>query len=208
MPNELQSTTPSALDISTGTPVSFVQQTGEKNVYANHVETMNIIVQEKIIDSSTTKNQSVCQDSYFWGSVPISFEDYQLLDDFKNDYARIMEYCINTDFASELVDINFSDNVTILYKDKWRFKSKDFKSSDLRKLKNKILKTLNELTYYVSPEFLRYHEASGMLIFKNQSWEEGCRLRDDFQPNSLRLRQTIADLYVELYPDEFADENV
>jgi len=47
-----------------------------------------------------------------------------------------------------------------------------------------------------------------MLIFKNQSWEEGCRLRDDFQPNSLRLRQTIADLYVELYPDEFADENV
>lgn len=45
MPNELQPTTPSAIDISSGTPVSSVQQTGEKNVYANRVDTMNITIQ-------------------------------------------------------------------------------------------------------------------------------------------------------------------
>lgn len=45
MPNDLQSTTPSALDISSGTPVSSVQQTGEKNVFANRVDTMNITIQ-------------------------------------------------------------------------------------------------------------------------------------------------------------------
>lgn len=152
--------------------------------------------------------QAVPQEFIPFGNLQISLEDSKLLDEFKKDYAKIMEYCINTDFTSEFVNINLNDTVSSLFNDKWKFKSRDFKNRDLRRLKNKILKTLNELMYYVSPEFLRYHDASGMLIFRNQSWEEGCRLRNEFRPNSDRLRQEIANLYVELYPDEFADENV
>lgn len=45
MPNELQTTTPSALNIASDTPVSSVQQTGEKNVYAAHVDNLNVTVQ-------------------------------------------------------------------------------------------------------------------------------------------------------------------
>lgn len=202
MKNELENIS------ATKAPSTLVSQTGEKNVYANHVATMNIFVQGESNVTETTGNLSVIQDSICFGNIEISPEDYQLLEEFKKDYAQIMEYTINTDFTSELVDINYSENISNLYNEKWRFKSKDFKNSDLRKLKNKILKTLNELTYYVSHEFMRYHEGSEMLIFRNQSWEEGCRLRDDFQPNSLRLRQNIANLYRELYPDEFADEDV
>lgn len=49
MSNELQTITPSALDIESGTPVSSVQQTGEKNVYAAHVANMNILVQTGMV---------------------------------------------------------------------------------------------------------------------------------------------------------------
>lgn len=141
-----------------------------------------------------------------FGDLKISAADASLLEEFKKDYSKILEYCIKTDFASELVDINFGEEVRILYDEKWRFKSRDFSNRELRKLKNKILKTLNELMQYVSPEYLRLHEATGMLIFKNQSWEEGCKLRDEFHPNSDRLRREIANLYVKLYPEEFQDE--
>lgn len=45
MSDELQPINPSALGIATDTPVSTVQQTGEKNVYANRVDNMNITIQ-------------------------------------------------------------------------------------------------------------------------------------------------------------------
>jgi len=45
MSNELKPTTPSAINIASDTPVSSVQQTGEKNVYANRVNNMNITIQ-------------------------------------------------------------------------------------------------------------------------------------------------------------------
>ncbi|WKY46092.1 hypothetical protein Q5O14_08365 [Eubacteriaceae bacterium ES2] len=208
MSDELRSNTSCGLTTATDMPASSVRQTGDKNVYAKHVDTLNIFVQGENTVAETIGTLSFSKDSIDFGDIEISPEDYQILEEFRKDYAQIMEYTINTDFTSELVDINYSDNISNLYNEKWRFKSKDFKNSDLRKLKNKILKTLNELTYYVSDEFMRYHERSGMIIFRNQSWEEGCRLRDDFQPNSLRLRQNIANLYRELYLDEFVDEDV
>lgn len=38
------------------------------------------------------------------------------------------------------------------------------------------------------------------LIFRNQSWEEGGRLRDDMQPNTYKIRCRIAQLQEQLYP--------
>lgn len=70
MPNELQSITSSTLNISSGTPVSSVQQTGEKNVYANRVDTMNITIQTAAVIPQllTPKTQltsmTVCRTHY------------------------------------------------------------------------------------------------------------------------------------------------
>lgn len=135
----------------------------------------------------------------------VSSKDMELLSEFKSDYTPIIEYCINTDFSSELIDINLSDKIVSLYNDKWRFRSRDFADAHLRKLKNNILVTLNELTVYLSDRYLRLHEESGQLIFQNQSWEEGCQLRDDLRPNTIRIREKLRDLYLELYPDPDAD---
>lgn len=135
----------------------------------------------------------------------VSSKDTELLSEFKSDYTPIIEYCINTDFSAELVDINLSDRITALYNDKWCFRSRDFADAHLRKLKNNILATLNELTAYLSDRYLRLHEGSGQLIFRNQSWEEGDRLREELRPNTIRIREKLRDLYLELYPDPDAD---
>lgn len=45
MQNELMPNNPSALSIVPNSAVQAVQQTGEKNVYANHVNQLNLTVQ-------------------------------------------------------------------------------------------------------------------------------------------------------------------
>ena len=125
--------------------------------------------------------------------------DYTLLAEFKNDYTPIIEYCVRTDFTSELVDINLNDNIYYLYYDKWSKKKYIFDNPNIEVCKNKILGELDDLRHYLTEDFLRYHASSGMLIYKNQSWEEGCILRDVFQPNALRLRQSLQDQLNVLY---------
>ena len=59
---------------------------------------------------------------------------------------------------------------------------------------------LGEYTYYLSDEFLRLIPGTNTLWFRNESWEEGEQLRKVLQPESLRLRCEIRDLYLRLYP--------
>lgn len=135
MPNELQSTTPSTLDISTGTPVSSVQQTGEKNVYANRVDTMNITIQTATVApqlltqkpqptamtvSRTHYNLFVTYGADFTQSTPFTVEAARALteymdDDLKAEFAtlspdiieRVKSFpCI---FANENADYGHTD---------------------------------------------------------------------------------------------------
>lgn len=135
MSNELQSTTPSALDISTGTPVSSVQQTGEKNVYANRVDTMNITIQTATVApqlltqkpqptamtvSRTHYNLFVTYGADFTQSTPFTVEAARALteymdDDLKAEFAtlspdiieRVKSFpCI---FANENADYGHTD---------------------------------------------------------------------------------------------------
>lgn len=62
-----------------------------------------------------------------------------------------------------------------------------------------MLWSLKELTYYLSSEYLRLHEASEMLIFRNQSWEEGCKLRDELRPDTLQIRKELKRILDALY---------
>lgn len=129
----------------------------------------------------------------------ISDTDKSLLMDFKNDYSGILEYCIRTDFTSELVDSNLSDNIYYLHFEKWSKKKYIFENDNLEELKCEILKYLDELREYISSEYLRLHEPSGKLIFKNSSWDEGLKLTEVFRPNSLRIRGELGTLLNRLY---------
>ena len=160
----------------------------------------------------TNPNVSAVEDSaldehFLAQGAKVSLKDAELLNEFKTDYTSIIEYCINTDFSAELVDINLSDKISSKYNDKWRFRSRDFADAHLRKMKNNILTALNELTAYLSDRYLRLHEGSGQLIYRNQSLEEGDRLRQKLRPNTIRIRESLRDLYLELYPDTDAENN-
>lgn len=100
MSNELQSTTLSALDISSGTPVSSIQQTGEKNVYANRVDTMNITIQTATVApqllaqkpqltamalSRTHYNLFVTYGADFSQSTPFTVEAARALTEYMDD---------------------------------------------------------------------------------------------------------------------------
>ena len=63
-----------------------------------------------------------------------------------------------------------------------------------------IIKTLGEYSYYLSDIFLRPIPERNILWFRNESSEEGNRLREEFQPNTFNLRCKIAELYNKLYP--------
>lgn len=60
--------------------------------------------------------------------------------------------------------------------------------------------TLDEYSYYVSDIFLRWIPGTETLWFRNESAEEGDRLRDVLQPKSYEIRCAIAELYRRLYP--------
>lgn len=132
-------------------------------------------------------------------AMDLSEDDEKLLNELKKDYTEIIEYAINTDVSSELVEIDYSDNIYYLKKEKWSRKKYVFSNINLENLKLDILRKLEELRYFLSSTYLRYHENSGKLIFRNQSWEEGCRLREEFQPETLRIRKELYKLLQQLY---------
>ncbi|MCB2312182.1 HNH endonuclease [Clostridium tagluense] len=131
--------------------------------------------------------------------IVLSEDDEKLLSELKEDYTQIIEYAVCTDFSSELVEINYSDSFYYLEEEKWSRKKYTFSSINLENLKNDILENFKKLRYYLSDVYLRYHENSGKLIFRNQSWEEGCRLREELQPETIKIRTELNKLLQQLY---------
>lgn len=115
-----------------------INVSGDGNTFIGNASEVNITGPVNVVLAGDKTEQS---EMIQFGDLKISAADASLLEEFKKDYSKILEYCIKTDFASELVDINFGEEVRILYDEKWRFKSRDFSNRELRKLKNKILKT-------------------------------------------------------------------
>lgn len=125
-------------------------------------------------------------------------KDY-VLDSLRKDYKGIMIYCIENDPCAMPTKIELADEITIA-NDKWKYEWREIEDTALRKLALEIMETLNEYSVYLSDTYLRLIPDRNVLWFRNESWEEGCRLREDMQPNTKRLRQKIADLYRRLYP--------
>ena len=125
-------------------------------------------------------------------------EDEKLLSEFKEDFTKVLEYIIDTDFSAELIKINLSYTLDDLIS-KWNKKRYKFKFKQIENTKNSILYGCSELKNYLSIEYLRLHESSGMLIFKNDSYEAGEKLREELRPQTVRIRTELKLLLDELY---------
>jgi len=117
----------------------------------------------------------------------------------RNDYKAILIYCIENDPCAGPTLISLPDEI-MAANSKWKYTWREIEDAKLRKLAYDIMETLNEYSVYLSDTYLRLIPGTNTLWFRNESWEEGCRLRDDMLPNTAKIRQKIADLYCRLYP--------
>lgn len=124
--------------------------------------------------------------------------DEKLLLEFQHDFTETLEYIVETDFSSELVNINLFDTLASLI-NKWTKKKYIFKLKQIENTKNDILISCIELQKYLTIEYLRLHETSGHLIFKNDSYEAGEKLREELRPETVRIRTQITHLLEQLY---------
>lgn len=129
----------------------------------------------------------------------LSSEDLTYLKSFRTDSRDILIYIIRNDPSAGPTEVSLSDDISGLI-EKWQFSVREIENSTFRKLVLDILNTLREYTYYISEVFLRYIPGRDILWFRNESWEEGNRLRNELQPKSYELRCEIARLYEMLYP--------
>lgn len=131
------------------------------------------------------------------GYMPFS-DDGRLLQEFKKDVTELMEYIIATDFAAEPFRMSLSDEITFGILEKWEKKKFSFTDEKLEDLKTRILKDLYELCNYLT--ILYVHALpNGLLLFNNDSWEAGERLRNEMQPQTYRIRCEVNNLLEELY---------
>lgn len=140
-----------------------------------------------------------------FGEITISLEDSKLLEEFKKDYDELVIKCIKTDFTVPGVDINLYDEIDISYREKWDVKMLKFKNKELRRIIFDTLGALNDLTQYLTDEYMRALETPRgyVLIARNESWEQGCKLREVLIPQTTKLRYKLRDLYRELHPEEY-----
>lgn len=129
----------------------------------------------------------------------LSSEDLTYLKNFRADSRDILIYIIRNDPSAGPTDFFLSDRINDII-EKWQFTVREIENNAFRKLVLDILNTLGKYTYYISDVFLRYIPERGILWFRNESWEEGNRLREELQPKSYELRCKIARLYEKLYP--------
>ena len=141
------------------------------------------------------------------GWTTLSSEDLAYLKNFRADSRDILIYIIKNDPSAGPTDFFLSDRINDII-EKWQFSVREIENNAFRKLVLDILNTLGKYTYYISDVFLRYIPERGILWFRNESWEEGNRLREELQPKSYELRCKIARLYEKLYPiPEDADQD-
>lgn len=169
-----------------------VNQNGKTNAVIQHADTVNINIQPSS-DSSASSG-------IMFGDLKISDDDAKLLAEFKKDYKNILKYCISIDPTGDIFDIHCIELIEFNY-NKWQFDWRDFESERIQEIVYHTLINFNEYLYYLSDKYMRPLPSNpDFLIYKNQSIEDGEKLREELRPNSIRIRKELRDRYLELWP--------
>ena len=126
-----------------------------------------------------------------------SIQDEEMYECFKSDFQDTLVYIIENDPSTEPIDVSLRCDLADLSK-KWNYLVYKFKDSSMRDDITKILDLIDQYSYYISDEFLRDLDEQ-KLIFRNQSIEEGNKLRDILQPHIADLREKIAVEFRQIY---------
>ena len=134
-----------------------------------------------------------------WKSL-LSNHDQELLSRFRKQSKPILRYCIENDPTATWTAGDLPDCIDALVCGAWQYDLREISDHEVRNLIIEIIETISQYRYYISDKYLRYVASVDKFLFRNESWEEGQRLRNEFQPESLKLRKKMANLYRRLYP--------
>lgn len=126
-----------------------------------------------------------------------SIQDKKLFEQFKADAQDTMLHIIAHDPIYEPIELSFLCDLADLCKI-WEYLVYKFRDREIRDYIIMILDLLNQYSYYISDEFLREVDEQ-KFIFRNQSIEEGDKLKDILQPQITELREKIAVEFGQIY---------
>ena len=135
----------------------------------------------------------------------LNSNDSVLLQNFCNDCEPTMIYIIEHDPAGSATKVSLLDEIEDIIR-VWKYAVRKVENATLRKTMLNIIQTLGAYTEYLSDLYLRYIPDVDVLYFRNESFEEGERLREVLRPKTYELRKQTAELYRKLFPIPEDDE--
>lgn len=129
----------------------------------------------------------------------LNSNDSILLQNFRNDCEATMIYIIEHDPAGSATKVSLLDEIEDIIR-VWKYAVRKVENNTLRKTMQSILQTLRAYTEYLSDLYLRHIPDVDVLYFRNESFEEGERLREVLQPKTYELRKQTEELYRRLFP--------
>lgn len=136
-------------------------------------------------------------------------KDKQSLKKFRDEAKPLLKYCIENDPSAGETKLILTDEISDLIRH-WQFEYREIEDAAFRLIVKDTMDVLGEYTYYLSDQFLRLIPERGVLWFRNESWEEGERLRNILRPETIKKRYEMRDIYLRLYPipeDEESNQN-
>lgn len=178
-----------AIEIQKSQMLTPEQMGNSLKVFGDAVEAQNHEMAEKIRENEKREQEQATN---------------SLFCEFKFDCDRILQYCIEIDPSGQPISISLPDDIAELQR-KWKFDIRKVPDSENRKLMQDILQTLSDYSYYLSDEYMRVLPGD-RLIYRNESFEEGRRLRNELRPKTLELRSKMVELYKRLWPAPELDQ--
>jgi len=140
-----------------------------------------------------------------FSETELDSNDSSLLQKFRKECKPTLIYIIENDPSGSATKPSLADEIQDIIQT-WQYDVREVKHSSLRKTMLQILKTIGAYTEYLSDVYLRYIPGRDVLWFRNESLEEGDRLRDVLRPKTYELRKQTAELYRKLFPMPEDDE--
>ena len=125
--------------------------------------------------------------------------DSSLLQKFRKECKPTLIYIIENDPSGSATKLSLTDEIQDIVQT-WQYDVREVKHGGLRKIMLQIINTIGAYTEYLSDVYLRPIPGRDVLWFRNESLEEGDRLRDVLRPKTYELRKQIAELYKKLFP--------
>lgn len=128
------------------------------------------------------------------GYMPFT-EDGMKFEEFKKDFSSVGEYAVKTDFTGGPIRISYPDEIDS-FVEKWNGVNHIFNSAQYEELKQKVVFLLNDLSNYLSDEFVRFAPSGDYLIFRSDNHDA---IVECMRPNTTRIRIELANIMNEIY---------